>query len=140
MKFGLALLLLGWPAILSASTNTQSQYSYVPVLNQDFVTPRILVDHETGISYFLDSDGRHVSAVSPAGKLIWRVDPFEEVRLEPYRVAHPVLLYFDFPDAKWWEHKTQYGKRTEFICVGYNSSQFGILRKSSGQFIFEGQD
>jgi hypothetical protein len=138
-----SLILAGWmvlPIALLASTNTQSVYSYKPMLNQDFVTPRTLVDPRTKISYFLDSDGRHISAIAPNGKLIWRLDPFEEARLSPYRFSRPIIIYFEFPSEEWWRHKTQYGKRTEFICVNYNSSQFGLLRKSSGQFIFEGQD
>ncbi len=140
MRLSLVLLALSWPAVLWASANTQSAHMSVPVLNQDFVTPRVLNDRDTGVSYFLDSDGRHVSAVSPAGKLLWRVDPLDEAHCSAYRYDRPVILYFAVPEQKWWQRKTQYGKRNEFIAIGYNSTQFGLLRKSSGQFIFEGQD
>ena len=33
--------------------------------------PQVLQDPKTKVIYYLESDGRHVSAISPDGKLLW---------------------------------------------------------------------
>jgi hypothetical protein len=127
------------PASL-ASSNTQSAYSYQPVLNQDYIVPRVLTDPRTHIVYYLESDGRHISAIGPDGKLLWHVEPFADAKLEAYRFSHPIILEFDFPDKPWWRIHRYLGKAQDFISIGYNSSQFGALRKTDGHFFFFGQD
>jgi len=135
----LLLLVCGMPEV-AASSNAQGAYVYKPILNQDYIIPNVLIDPRTKVIYYLESDGRHISAISPDGKLLWHVDPFVDAGLHPYRFSTPIILSFSFPDSKWWGNKNQYGKVEDFIAIGFNSSQFGIMRKSNGTFLFEGQD
>jgi hypothetical protein len=135
-----ALLFACWCVESPASTNTQTGYVYQPVLNQDFVVPKVLVDPRTKISYFLDSDGRHISAIDPAAKLLWRADPFVDSKLESYRNSHPIILDFQFVDDSWWKIHSYLGRADGFLYIAFNSSQFGVVRKSNGRFIFFGQD
>jgi hypothetical protein len=135
-----ALLLVCSFLPLPASTNTEFGYVYQPILNQDFIVPMVLVDRLTKISYFLDSDGRHITAIDPAGKLLWRADPFVDSKLDSYRYSHPIILDFEFVDKSWWKIHSYLGRADEFLYVGFNSTQFGVVRKSSGKFVFFGQD
>jgi hypothetical protein len=36
--------------------------------------PQVLVDPKTKITFYLESDRRHVSAIAPNGKLLWRTE------------------------------------------------------------------
>ena len=93
------------------------------------VEPKLLVDPKTRISYYLESDGRHVSAISPDGKILWHRDPFNDAGLWPYRVSKPVITNFNLArDAK------------QGIAIVFNSSQFGWMDFAKGSFEFGGQD
>ena len=111
-----------------------------PVLNEDYVIPKVLVDLQTRIIYYLESDGRHISAISPNGKLLWHVDPFVDAKLEPYRFSQPIILYFEFVDPTWWKIHAYLGPADDFIGINFNSSQFGALNKNTGKFTCFGQD
>lgn len=93
------------------------------------VEPKVLVDPQTRITYYLESDGRHVSAIGSDGKLLWHRDPFTDGELWPYRVSKPVITYFEFART---------GKKG--MAIGFNSSQFGVMDFAMGSFEFEGQD
>lgn len=97
-------------------------------------------DPRSGITLYLESDRRHIAAISPAGKLLWLRDPFADAHLEPYRTAHPRIVQF----APFQECEIQLRKmpvlRDHFIFVGFDSSQFGSLDALTGDFIFEGQN
>ncbi len=93
------------------------------------VEPKVLIAPKTRITYYLESDGRHVSAISPDGKILWHRDPFNDAGLWPYRVSKPVITYFEFaPDEK------------PGLAIGFNSSQFGTMDFAKGSFEFHGQD
>jgi len=93
------------------------------------VEPKVLIDPKTRISYYLESDGRHVSAISPDGKILWHRDPFNDAGLWPYRLSKPVITYFEFaPEEK------------PGLAIRFNSSQFGAMDFAQGSFEFHGQD
>jgi hypothetical protein len=92
-------------------------------------------DKESGVVYYLESDGRHVAAIDREGKLLWNRDPFVEAKLEPYRFERPVIVSMGEPHA--WMIK---GRKGKFILINFNSTQAGILSAEKGDFIFLGQD
>ena len=93
------------------------------------VEPKVLLDPKTRVTYYLESDGRHVTAINAEGKILWHRDPFNDAGLWPYRVSKPVIVDFAFArEAK------------QGIGVGFNSSQFGWLDPATGAFKFAGQD
>ena len=112
----------------------------VTMLDDHQVVPKVLRDAKTKIIYYLESDGRHVSAISPDGKLLWSRDPFVDKKLSPYRTPLPIICYFDFVDPAWWKIHSYLGPADDFICVNFNSSQFGVIKKETGDFTFFGQD
>jgi len=96
--------------------------------------PVIYRDAGTGITLSVESDGRHVVATNDRNETIWRVDPFSDAKLEPYRTATPRIVYIG-PDDR------IYGPSKEpSAMIGFNSTQFGRIILSTGEFIFMGQD
>ncbi|MCE9609574.1 MAG: hypothetical protein K8R23_05130 [Chthoniobacter sp.] len=98
--------------------------------DQQTVEPKVLTDAKTRITYYLESDGRHVSAIAPDGKILWHRDPFNDAKLWPYRVSKPVITYFKFAEKA----------AKPAIAINFNSSQFGTLDLTTGSFQYEGQD
>jgi hypothetical protein len=98
--------------------------------DNETVEPKVLTDPKTRITYYLESDGRHVSAIDPDGKILWHRDPFNEANLWPYRVSKPVIKYFVFAEKA----------AQPAIDVGFSSTQFGVMDLATGSFQFQGQD
>jgi hypothetical protein len=97
---------------------------------------RTYTDPHSGIIFYVESDARHVSAISRDGKLLWTRDPFKDAHLELYRTKHPQIAKIGpGPKAVWVK-----GNPRDFIYIDFNSSQFGLLRISDGQFFFGGQN
>ena len=92
-------------------------------------------DSATGILFFVGRDGRHVTALGPGGKIIWDVDPFAEGKLDPYRIDHPLIRYIG-PGPTGLTGVVS----GDYISIGYNSSQGGMIRIADGVFTFLGQD
>jgi hypothetical protein len=112
----------------------------VTVLDEFHVVPKVLHDAKTKIIFYLESDGRHISAISPEGKLLWSRDPFVDAKLPPYRLKRPLICYFNFVDPVRWKTCSHFGRADDFICVTFDSSEFGIIKKETGDFTFFGQD
>lgn len=92
------------------------------------ITPLIYKDPKTGGFIYVESDGRHVTAFSSEGILLWQRNPFEDAHLWPYRVSKPVIVQIEeFPESN-------------ELSVQFNSSQFGALNKTTGDFRFGGQN
>jgi len=93
-------------------------------------------DPHSGIILYVESDARHLSAISPTGKLIWTRDPFKDAHLEFYRTKHPQIAQIG-PGPNGASVK---GNPRGFVYLEFNSSQFGRLRISDGEFFIEGQN
>jgi hypothetical protein len=99
--------------------------------DDETVTPKVLVEPTTHVIYYLESDGRHVTAMAADGSILWHRDPFNDAALRPYRVSKPVVVYFAFSTRE---------PKTPAIAINFNSSQFGIMDCATGNFHFSGQD
>lgn len=127
-------------------------------------------DSETGITFKVESDGRHLGAVDANGKVLWVRDPFVDNNLCPYRSAHPYISWIGAPGGGFGRRylepfkpvpdtkvnpkivqglhagvKMGIEKRipklnARFIGLGFNSSQFGYVDIANGDFYFMGQD
>lgn len=96
--------------------------------------PIRVTDKTTGTVYQVESDRRTITATNLKGHVLWKVNPFVDAKLEPYRKKHPIISYFGKLQP-WAEKKDQW-----LLGVGFNSSQFGSLDLASGKFTFLGQD
>jgi hypothetical protein len=95
--------------------------------------PIQVTDKETGIVYEVQSDRRTITATKPDGTIIWKVNPFVDEKLEPYRVKHPFIVYFG-------KSNNQANLKGAVLGIAFNSSQFGDIELESGKFHLRGQD
>jgi len=94
-------------------------------------------DPATGITFYVESDGLHVAAISKEGKILWVRDPFHDAKLSDYRTHKPQIV--SVAKGSWLVSGV--GRRhVPAIQIGFNSSQFGAMRLSDGEFQFQGQD
>jgi len=91
--------------------------------------PITFFDAATRTTIYVESDGRHIAAIDSMGQVRWLRDPFAEKHLCAYRVSRPVIVSIE----------PSQGSPNE-VVVRYDSSQFGTLRKDSGEFTPIGQD
>lgn len=87
---------------------------------------RVIQDPKTKVIYYLESDLRHIAALSPDGKLLWCC---EVIPASALRRVH--ILSFGFHD-----------KDATFIDVTSNPAgiAYGIIDKASGVYAFQGED
>lgn len=103
----------------------------------DFSGPQVYKDPTSGTLLYVESDGRHVAALSVQGKLLWNRDPFKDAHLPFYRTEKPQIVYIG-PASK--GHHPVGEKAERFVAISFNNSQFGLMRISNGEFLFSGQD
>ena len=97
-------------------------------------------DPISGTLLHLESDGRHVAAISRYGILLRNRDPFKDAHLRFYRTEKPQIVCIGpaGPDSKF---QLTAGEKSEmFVGTSFNSSKFGVVRISNGEFLFGGQD
>lgn len=82
---------------------------------------------------YVETDGRHVVAISPDGRILWRRDPFVDAGLVPYRMAHPTI------ECVGSKCKGLSADEKSF-AVWFNSSQFGMMDIETGKFTMMGQN
>jgi hypothetical protein len=106
--------------------------------------PHTFKDPDSGIVYYVESDGRHVTAINPEGKILWSRDPFADAKLDFYRTKTPRIVSIgrlENDKSHNWIRKVMASKgTTNFICITFNSTQFGCLDVENGHFILLGQD
>ena len=120
----LILALAGW----FQRSPAQGTVTYIDA-PQPFRGAQTYKDRASGVIYYVESDGRHVSAIDPDGKILWNVDPFMDAGLKPYRFPKPVIVYVGKSNID-----------EDSISISFDSSQFGDLDKKTGKFRFRGND
>jgi hypothetical protein len=103
---------------------------------RNVLDPRVYKDPASGALLYLETDGRHVAAISVDGKLLWIRDPFKDAHMPFYRTKTPQIVYIgQIP-----KEDTVSLPHDKFVSIRFNSTQFGYLSISNGEFRFEGQD
>ncbi len=110
--------------------------TYITLYLTDFPGPPVYKDPISGTLLYIESDGRHVAAISQDGKMLWNRDPHTDAHLEFYRTEKPQIVYIG--PASQFHHPA--GEKPErFLEISFNNSQFGLMRISNGEFHFSGQ-
>jgi hypothetical protein len=100
-------------------------------------------DAATGTSFYVESDGQHLSAIGSDGKLLWT----KSWNMCPYRVLIPHIVSVvharqpksgDFAATVF--RKWQWLTNSPVIEIYFDSSQFGLVNQRTGDFFFEGQN
>lgn len=97
--------------------------------------PSPYVDQQTGVTYSVGRDGRHVTARASDGRVIWKRNPFKDAKMEAYRVSQPRVNFIGEADRPWLTEKMG-----SYIEIAFDSSQFGIMNAKTGDFRCLGQD
>ena len=119
----------------------QETTTYVTHYLEPFPGPQVYKDPHSTTTLYVETDGRHVAAISGDGKLLWNKDPFKDGRLRFYRTKNPQIIYIG-PVSKSRPYAGPYAGREpdNFAAITFNNSQFGLLRISNGEFKFLGND
>jgi hypothetical protein len=131
----LARLLLVFLSTLCIGT-AQETVTYLGRSLTEFPGPQVYKDPTTGTLLYVETDGRHEAAISVNGKLLWIRDPFKDAQLSFYRTKTPRIVYIG-PIPKDDTVRVEHDK---FVAIRFNSSQFGVMSISNGDFRFGGQD
>ena len=123
---------------LSAAQETTT---YVTHYLEPFPGPQVYKDPHSSTTLYVETDGRHVGAISGEGKLLWNKDPYTGGRLPFYRTKNPQIIFIgpvskSRPPAGPWAGKAP----DKFVAITFNNSQFGLLTISDGEFKFLGND
>jgi hypothetical protein len=102
-----------------------------------FPGPQSYRDSAAGITYYVESDGLHVAAISKEGKILWVRDPFHDANLSDYRTHKPQIVFIG--KGNWWTNGVR-RRDVPAISIQFNSSQFGAMKMSDGEFQFQGQN
>jgi hypothetical protein len=119
----------------------QETTTYVTHYLEPFPGPQVYKDPHSTTTLYVETDGRHVAAISGDGKLLWNKDPFKDGHLSFYRTKNPQIIYIG-PVSKSRPNAGPYAGREpdNFAAITFNNSQFGLLRISNGEFKFLGND
>jgi hypothetical protein len=102
---------------------------------RDLYFPIRITDVKTGNIYEVQMDRRTIIARARDGKELWRVNPFVDAKLKPYRVDYPFINYFGRITGP-----VQPDMEKRFLQVNFNSSQYGRIDLKDGSFTMLGQD
>ena len=98
--------------------------------------PLAYKDPASQVTFYVESDGRHVVAIEPTGKIIWVTNPFVDAHLQPYRFVRPYIVEI----GPYTGQPVRGNRADTALVIRFNSSQFGAIDKNTGSFTFEGQD
>ncbi len=100
-------------------------------------------DERSGILFYFERDGQHVSAIDQGGAVLWHVNPTEhaarKVTERDGNVWRPYITYAgptSDRDLLWSRFE---GKSAEFIAIGLGR-EFGLLDVNTGEYHFRGSD
>jgi hypothetical protein len=114
----------------------QETHSYVGHYSYAFSEPQVYRDPKSGTLLYLETDGRHLAAIAPDGKLLWNRDPFMDAHVPFYRFKYPKVVDIRaIAPASYPEER----EPNKFVAISLANSQFGWLRISDGEFCFRGR-
>jgi hypothetical protein len=136
------IYILVWGGLVQfayGSTNTWFAYRYKPVAGSDYYPPKTLIDRHTRVIYYLEASNTHVAAINPDGRLLWVVDPIQELdKKEPMHPVEPGTI--DDLEFARNGYGPPHAPGDGYLEVSYNTTVFGWIRMSDGSCFCGGQD
>ena len=107
--------------------------------------PKAYKDPRTSITFYVESDGRHLAAIDPEGSLLWIRNPYEDrPAFCQYRTPRPVIYYIAATQISPQLSAALKARGATpdhaFLEIKFDSSQFGVLDETTGDFFPEGQN
>lgn len=100
---------------------------------------RTYLDPQTKTVLYVETDGRHLSAIGPDGNLLWTRNPYVDTGSHYYR-RKEVITYLGPLSAEYNRLMKKQNIAGPFIGIAFDSSQFGALDLKTGNFFNLGQD
>jgi hypothetical protein len=100
-------------------------------------------DPNTSTFFYVESDGRHLAAISSEGRLLWVRNPFEDRHLCPYRTPRPTIIGIEaaVSDKHTAAIRNWGGDIShDLLFVQFSGSQFGVIDQITGDYFPEGQN
>jgi hypothetical protein len=72
---------------------------------------------KTGILFYVESDGRHMSAIDENGKILWHKTPYEDKALFGKKIEGPVIYGLGEAREQELKQMERWGKKGEYISV-----------------------
>ena len=116
-------------------TTLAAAEQYIAHATLPYQGPVAYADKTLQVVFYAETDGRHLSAITFDGKVLWTRSPFVDAKLEPYRMAEPRIVRIGPPLP--WMIKAAKGA---FVAIAFESTQFGLVDVKSGDFVLLGQD
>jgi hypothetical protein len=127
--------------VCDVSECTTRNHNLRRALSRTFPGPQVYKDPHSTTTLYVETDGRHVAAISGDGRLLWNKDPFEDGHLRFYRTKNPKIVYIGPASQSRPDAEPYAGRQPDnFVAITFNNSQFGLLRISNGEFKFLGND
>ena len=117
--------------ILQISVMAQETHTYVGHYSYPSSGPQVYKDPKTGTLLYLETDGRHLAAISSEGKLLWTRDPFCGAHVPFYRFKNPKVVTIKAVSPA---SDPQEGEPDTFVSIFLANSQFGWLRSAMENF------
>jgi hypothetical protein len=122
-------------AVIALTPRAEGQYVNRAL---SFRGPIAYADKTLKTVFYVESDGRHLSAIAFDGRILWTRNPFVDAKLKPYRSDEPKIVGIG-PSQALGLRRSPDPKAT-FIGIEFDSTQFGIVDSKNGDFFFMGQD
>jgi hypothetical protein len=104
-------------------------------------TSMAFFDARTSITFYVESDGRHVAAIDAHGKLLWVRDPSEQAKLGN---SIPVIRLLDVMQGSFTDGFRKYIQHEGFVAddpflqITFASNCFGMIDEKTGRFLLIG--
>ena len=112
---------------------------YTPGTPPPKVKPMTLKDEKSGVLFYFESDGQHVTAIEPDGAVRWHKNPVEDAGLKGYskdgQTSWPIIFSAG-PPLAWMVE----GKKGAYFAVSFSTKDFGLINKQTGEFTYLGRD
>jgi hypothetical protein len=102
-------------------------------------------DPRTSITFYVETDGKHVAAIDGAGKLLWVRSPLKESGFDGPVSRTPVIDGMEVaepPPPQYVKWLQQHGFKSDHahIRITFTDRAFGLMDEKTGDFILEGQN
>jgi hypothetical protein len=117
---------------------------FIPGTAPPTVKPMVLRDDTSGVLFYFESDGQHITAIGRDGRILWHRNPVEEAGLKGIakdgKAIWPAIHYAGPPQDWMIKAMQAQGKTGAYIAISLNTKDFGLVDRQNGAFTFMGRD
>ena len=128
------ILVIGYACALYATPPTRDD-----IVSAGQFKARTYLDPQTRTVFYVETDGRHLSAIGPDGKLLWTRNPYVDSGSHYYR-RQEVITYLGPSPVDDTSLAGKHDLHGPFIRIAFDSTQFGVVDVKTGKFFNLGQD